>query len=212
MAKFEYAPIVSDARGSIAGLTFSRWKTVHYGRRKTRPANPNTTAQKAIRRIFRHLNELWLRGGTYFHAAWDFQAAGRPYTGRNHLIGINVPELSGYTNLNYLTASPGMAGTVPVESLTVTGGVGTFTVAATLVNVPAGYTLQAMIFMRIKDANFSVDTTIDVAESRDVTSPYSYQFTAVPPGVHYGFAFAEFLAPDGSIRYGISTSNDANVT
>jgi len=153
MAKLTLGPVVSDARGSVAGVTFSRWKQTSYARRKTRPANPQTVDQVAARNVFRTLNNLWKFFGVSAQGSWVNQAAGRNYTGRNHFIGINMPILIGQSNLNDMLISPGMAGTVPLTSFTVTPGNDQLTLAATLAAPPTGFTLDEVLFAVLLDGD-----------------------------------------------------------
>jgi len=212
MAKLTYGPIVSDARGSTAGVTFSRWKQSSYGRRKTRPTNPNTVAQQGVRNVFQTLSNVWRMMQTNYRACWDFQASGRNYSGRNHFLGLNVPRLQGDANLADLLMSPGMAGTNAPNSLTLTPGVGVLTVACTSTTPPVGFTAVAALLGIIPDADPDPAAFPIMQESRDVSVPYSFQFTALPAGNYRGFACIEYTAPDGSTRYGPSVSALATVT
>ena len=53
MAKVDGPLLSLDASGSIGGaMTFSKWKGINYVRYKTKPTNPQTTAQTTQRTAF----------------------------------------------------------------------------------------------------------------------------------------------------------------
>ncbi len=59
MAKIQFGIAISDARGSIGGVTFARNRNGAYARRKTNPVNPNTIAQQERRDQIADMSQLW---------------------------------------------------------------------------------------------------------------------------------------------------------
>lgn len=213
MAKLTYGPIVSDARGSISGTTFSRWKQTGYARRKTTPANPDTAAQQSVRNAFRSLQNIWQNAPSGFQTAWNDNAAGRNYTGRNHYIGINIPIINGLTTLNGLVVSPGDPGTAPPLTFTVTPGNDQLTLAATVDTPPVGWVTLGVVFGVLQDFNPNVPQQYNLVYSTDTTSAYSVVFAGLLNATLYQcFAYVVYTLPDGSTRRGRSMNTTGLTT
>jgi len=83
MALILFGNGVADARGSIAGTVFARNRSGAYARNRTKPVNPNTTAQSQVRQ---NLSDLQ----NYFRSAlttaqqngWKFYAEQSPTLNR----------------------------------------------------------------------------------------------------------------------------------
>lgn len=79
MATIKLGGIVSDIRGSVGGLVFSRNRGGAYVRQRTAPINPKTALQSAIRAIIAQLTAGW---GSLLsdaqRAAWAVFAANVP--------------------------------------------------------------------------------------------------------------------------------------
>lgn len=93
MAKIKFGAIVTDIRGSIDSVTYSKSKYGAYARKKVTPVNPNTALQAEVRSIFGAASSLFRSLGTATIAAWNAVAA--EYT-RSNVFGDNLP-LSGAT-------------------------------------------------------------------------------------------------------------------
>jgi hypothetical protein len=81
MAKMKMGSIVTDIRGSIAGVTFARNRGGAYSRGRTSPVQPNSVRQAAMKGIFAAAINSWtnlLDAGQ--RAMWDAYAASVPYT------------------------------------------------------------------------------------------------------------------------------------
>lgn len=109
MALFQFGPIVTGARNSVAGMTFSQNKGGSYIKAKPIPANPRTTAQQKVRANFATNAKLW--SGTLTaaqRAAWTLFAQNNPY---NNVFGQSK-QLSGMSmmmSLNQVLAQIGAA-------------------------------------------------------------------------------------------------------
>jgi hypothetical protein len=98
------SPLLSQASGSVAGLTASHNKGGQYFRQRATPTNPNTPQQQVIRGLVNQLANRWVT--TLLPAqrtAWNVYAANLNIadrlgdvihlTGLNHYIRSNVPRL-----------------------------------------------------------------------------------------------------------------------
>ncbi len=99
--KVKFGATITDARGSIAGNTFSRNHYGAYIRARTTPTNPKTAKQVAVRAAVAFLSDMW--GNTLTapqRAAWDLYGsnvamtdklgATMYLTGYNHFIRSNL--------------------------------------------------------------------------------------------------------------------------
>jgi hypothetical protein len=98
------SPIVSEASGSIAGITFSHNRGGMYTRQRVIPTNPGSPYQTAIRQYVAQLSNLWLNTLTAAQRrAWDTYAENvliadtlgelRNIGGLGQYIRSNVPRL-----------------------------------------------------------------------------------------------------------------------
>lgn len=96
--------LMTQASGSLGGLTASHNKGGLYLRARTVPTNPNTTFQQEIRGFMSTLTSLWGNTLTALQReAWATYAAAmeivnplgddRTLTGLNHYVRSNVPRL-----------------------------------------------------------------------------------------------------------------------
>lgn len=93
MAKIKFGAIVTDIRGSIDSVTYSRSKYGAYARKKVTPVNPNTSSQSFARAAFGAASSAFRSLGSATIAAWN--AVAPEYT-RTNVFGDNLP-LSGST-------------------------------------------------------------------------------------------------------------------
>lgn len=92
MALIKLTAIVDNISGKLNGTVFSRNKGGHYMRSKSKPTNPRTAPQMAVRAAFGAISQLW-RGLTEAQrAAWQAAAADFPYQNK---LG-DSKELSGF--------------------------------------------------------------------------------------------------------------------
>lgn len=96
--------LVTDASGSVGGLTWSRNRGGQYVRARVVPTNPNTSFQAAVRGFVSQLASLWVNTLTVAQrAAWDAYAINVStqnrlgdditVTGLNMYVRTNVPAL-----------------------------------------------------------------------------------------------------------------------
>lgn len=93
--------LLSEASGSMAGLTFARNKGGMYIRQRAIPTNPGTPEQTAVRGAFEYLADMWKNGLTSTQrAGWELYAANVTMknrlgasvklSGMNHFIRTNL--------------------------------------------------------------------------------------------------------------------------
>ncbi len=103
MALVKYGAGIVDMRGSIGGTTFARNRSGNYARARTKPINPNTGLQIAIRAAMAFLTDRWAQTLTNNQRiAWNLYASSVTVTNRlgesinlsgfNHYIRSNVPR------------------------------------------------------------------------------------------------------------------------
>jgi hypothetical protein len=210
--KVTLGPLVSRISGRYGGTVASNWKGIDLIRRFKAPANPNTTDQQEVRRLFINITAWFVRLTTYTRAAWNTQAAGRPYIGRNRAIALNIPVLQGTTTLAALVPVPGDASTVPPAALVITPGDAQLTATITAPAIPTGWSITRAIAACVESVDWT--TTVDpnalvIRESTDESSPYAPVITGLSNGLVYRlWAFLEWLAPDGSTRYSAALSGN----
>lgn len=95
MALIKFGGGIVDMRGSIAGNTFARNRAGAYARARTKPVNPNTALQQAVRNNLQALVNAWSEVLTDANRiAWAQYAAAVPMTNRlgeaMNLTGFNM--------------------------------------------------------------------------------------------------------------------------
>ncbi|KKM95346.1 hypothetical protein LCGC14_1189190 [marine sediment metagenome] len=101
MALVLYGGGIADMRGSVGGNVHSRNRYGNYIRQKTKPVNPNSSAQQIIRNIMGSVVNRWSNVlSAAQRAAWETYAAAISFTnklgqsvkltGANHYIRTNV--------------------------------------------------------------------------------------------------------------------------
>lgn len=113
--KIKFGGGIVDARGSIAGNTFSRNHYGAYVRARTSPINPNTAAQQLVRNSVAFLADMWAATLTAAQrTSWnlygssvamtDKLGATMYLTGYNHFIRSNI--LLKMSSLTLVSAGP----------------------------------------------------------------------------------------------------------
>jgi hypothetical protein len=101
MANILFGGGIADARGSIAGTVFSKNRFGSYIRNRTKPVNPNSPRQQAVRNILAYVVNYWSQQLTNDQRAkWDVYADNVNWqnklgqtvklTGFNHFCRCNV--------------------------------------------------------------------------------------------------------------------------
>jgi len=95
MALIKFGAAIVDARGSIAGTTFSRNKSGAYVRARVKPVNPKSVRQEAARTILSYLAEYWHKTlSPTVRGHWETYAAAVPMLNK---LGETI-HLSGYNH------------------------------------------------------------------------------------------------------------------
>ena len=99
---------IVDGRGSIGGTTFSRNKSGAYARSRTKPVNPKSALQSAIRAIVALVSATWANGVTTAQkAAWAVFASNVPTKNKLGEV-INLPGFGQYTKSNIVALNAGL--------------------------------------------------------------------------------------------------------
>lgn len=147
------SPILSDARASVGGATFSKNRGGNYIRAKVAPVQPRTVAQQNVRSNLATLSGMW-KGLTAANiAGWNALASGitlkdslgtsyKP-TGNQLFVGNNR-NLSDAGQTVIVAPPSGSPDFEDISPLTVAAAAGaaTFTIVPTIAAAPTG-----MIFM-----------------------------------------------------------------
>lgn len=102
--------LITQASGSVGGITFARNRGGLYIRARSIPVDPNTTQQQEIRAAFGSLVNRWINTLTAGQrATWNIYAANVPLTGplgdpvtvsgQNHYVRSNVPRIQLITTI-----------------------------------------------------------------------------------------------------------------
>jgi len=116
MALFQ-SQVLTQASGSVGGMTYSRNRGGMYIRARTVPTNPNTTFQQTVRAILADLTNKWQNTlTTAQRAAWNvyasevtmFNRLGQEITlsGQQHYVRSNAPRGLDAANLPRVDDAP----------------------------------------------------------------------------------------------------------
>jgi hypothetical protein len=122
MANIKLGGGIIDIRGSMAGNCYARNRFGNYMRAKTKPVNPNSTAQNKVRATVAMLSQYWHDTmGSAVRATWDAYAAQVAMKNRLgetvYLTGFNmfIRYCSIYNRQTGLMPAVGPAGTTLPE-------------------------------------------------------------------------------------------------
>jgi hypothetical protein len=88
------SPLVKELRGRAAGAVAAVTRGVNYARGyNSKPANPQSAAQKLTRACMKLLTYIWQHADARFKAAWDLFAEGLPTSGVNNWVKGNAVSL-----------------------------------------------------------------------------------------------------------------------
>ena len=195
MAKLKFGAIVSDVRGSIDSVTYSRSRYGAYARKKVTPVNPNTSLQSTARAIFGAASSKFRSLGKATIDAWN--AVAPEYT-RSNVFGDNLP-LSGQTlftklkstlvnagitsdpsPINPVTVPAVVAGAITADVSTgtiVIAGVGATTADDVLVvSATAPVSAGRTFFGRSQFRNITTKNASTAAGDLDITAAYEDVF------------------------------------
>lgn len=209
------APLLSFGGGGTVAksVTFAKWRGISYARQYAKPGNPNTESQQQTRSIFRTLSQMFLYSPAALIAAWDTQALGRPYTGRNHFQGVNTRALRSMpakTSMEDFVASPGARGGLPPVSMGLTPGAGEIAVALALPDVPSDWTLVASHAVAFPDQAPAADFVGPMSYETETGTPETLTFTDLEDNTDYVVsAWLEWTKANGDTAYSISLTDTA---
>lgn len=214
MAKVN-APLLSfGARGQIGNsLVFASWRGVNYARQKIIPANPRTNDQQEVRGTFRVMSQIWTLAPLEWKNVWNAFASGRPFTGRNALIGQNVEALNGQPDRQQFVFSPGARGGLPPEAIDATGGAASASIDVTTPEVPDGWSLVSVVGIAILDGDpaMAYSGPIGIATAPDASSPL--EITGLDEAGDYMVGvYLVWEKPNGDTAYSVALSDLVTVT
>lgn len=121
MASVKYSSIVTDARGSVGGVTFSRARGGAYARSRVTPINPQTSRRAQVRGSFAAIAQSWQALSSTQRESWDLYAEETPSTNRlgetffpsgfNRYVGAN--QLIGLIGGSPIVLAPSTPGLGP---------------------------------------------------------------------------------------------------
>lgn len=83
MARITFSPLIVEASGKVKDTVFSRWKGRAYIRARVTPANPQSSAQTAVRNSLARCVTLWQSFQTVAKTAWGLYATPYSISGYN---------------------------------------------------------------------------------------------------------------------------------
>lgn len=155
MAKAELTVLTNAISGSAGNVTFVEGKEGTIVRSRTRPKNPSTPAQQAVRAAFTKCTRLWSGFTTAQIQAWEKWASkttehdevtgkGFKSTGFNAFVKLAAKYLQVNPSGTVPTAPPSTPFGGDVVAFTVTAGTGKLTFTADKANA-AGVTTELLI-------------------------------------------------------------------
>ncbi len=93
MAIIELHPFIESAAGRLGGLVFTTWKGITVLRGRGFPSNPRTPLQQENRSAFGEIVKQWRALPPEAKERWNDLARGRPLSGYNEFIAVNMRRL-----------------------------------------------------------------------------------------------------------------------
>lgn len=129
MAKLKYGAVVTDSRGSIGGMVFSRDRFGAVARQKTQPRAASSTARTLVQAGLANLSQRW--GTTLSQSqrnAWEALATSNPVTdvfGNSHALSgmqlyVRCNQLRRQVGLAYIDTAPGSQATTALATMSLT--------------------------------------------------------------------------------------------
>lgn len=209
------APLLSfGASGQIAKTqVYSSWKGRPYVRRYVVPSNPQSAGQTATRTTFSWLNNVWKFMPAAATAAWDIYASNNRFTNRNGFIKQNLSALIGEADLTNFIASPSVNGGLVAATMTFTPGNDQITFAGTASDLPAGWTVEALHGLAIRQQDPQTGILYQASYVTDATDPYSVIMAGLASAQTYFCAgwFSYIVSPTKT-AYGLPTTGTALTT
>jgi hypothetical protein len=86
MARISLSALVTDIRGSVGPVVFSKWKGTNTARSRVRPGNPRTLSQRLARTFVYAVSRAWARQTEDYKASFNAAASGSGYSGFNLFV------------------------------------------------------------------------------------------------------------------------------
>lgn len=207
------APLLSfDARGQIGhSQVYSNWRGISYVRRYTKPSNPKTDGQTAVRDIFSMLNAAWLFAPTGLRAPWTAYAVGKPLLNRNAWIKFNGKVLATTPVAADLTGfyfSPGVGGGLPPASIALAPADGQITAIITPPAAPSGWTAAKVWAATIPNADPTAVFGGAWVTGSAAADPWTVVLAGLTNATEYIVGgWIEWTKPDGTTAYGVSIAD-----
>lgn len=153
------------------------------------------------------LSRFWTIAPTAMIDAWNAQAKGQKYSGRNHFIGLNVKAMRGKTDFSDFIASPGNLSGFPPATFTAENNdtLDQIDATFTLQNLPTGWTATAVNVLAFPDGD---DPTLFIGpiEYNDAVPPTLTVTVSGLPNSQDNIAsgWVTYTRPDGKTAYGPS--------
>lgn len=199
-------PLMSmEASGTYGKtLTFGKWKGRPYVRERVDPSNPKTASQTGVRVMMKFLARAWAALTAGNKTTWDALAASRSISAFNAYVSANLTrwqEFKGPTEANPAAAT---LAAPAIASQTLTGDVGSITVAAT---VASGTGVWGFAIFRSSAAIVSTNwnncvgiisnpggTSLSFVDSPLTAGTYHYRVAALTTDGNIGTAYADGTA------------------
>lgn len=206
MARTTGALLSFGASGKIADTqVYASWRGVPYARRYVVPANPKSPGQQLTRNTFKWANASWLFLPAIAKEPWMAYATGRPFVPRNGWVSRAVSLLRGEMDISKLEGSPGVAGGLPSDGMTLDATADTITATLAAPEAPSGWSIVAAqaVIMPNQDPAELFQGPITAVQATD--SPYEITFTDLETTTEYVVtAWLKWNRGSGKYAYSIS--------
>jgi len=188
----------TEGRGKLGGTVASRNKAGAYFRKNTKPTNPQTAAQSAVRALLAALAQAWRNLSAANKATWDNAVANFPQInkvgdqfflsgfGLYMKLNMSLSQLG----LSTLSAAPAPAGVTQPGNFVVSGALAVGTMTADWDNsLEAGYTAGLYATPPISAGKSNAKTELRLIKT----------ITGVTPGPVTDSFEAEYIAAFGAL-------------
>ncbi len=202
------SPLVSDARASLGGATFSKNRGGNFARARVAPVQPRTAAQQAARASLSALSSSWRSLTPTEQAAWASIAQsittksslGVSYTPTGSQLYVQCNRVLNTLAGTVITAAPAMIPSYPDMlpiAATATAGTPTLAVTTSLAAAPTGFTFIVRATRQLSAGRsfFGVSAYRIVATpaassfaSLNILAGYTAKFGALAAGAKIGLA------------------------
>lgn len=110
MARITLSALLTDARGKVGTIVFSRWRSIGTVRGLVTPANPRTTLQRRTRGFMWAVSRAWARQSVPYKASFNLAASGQPWSGFNRFVDVFRDFAFGFRDYRSTTVGSHAAG------------------------------------------------------------------------------------------------------